>query len=69
MSVCIFFAYKHIFRNYCECANEKPSMYKKKTPEKCDVCAGDETEYCGTWNSLSVYKTNRFGKNYLLYLQ
>lgn len=49
-----------VHRDDCYCSDEKPSAEAKKQDE-CKKCEGDESEYCGSPDTLSVYEDTGFG--------
>lgn len=50
-------------RDYCECSHGKPDISEQKKQEECKKCEGDESEYCGGPNSISVYENDWIGKS------
>uniref|UniRef100_A0A2H8TH86 non-specific serine/threonine protein kinase n=1 Tax=Melanaphis sacchari TaxID=742174 RepID=A0A2H8TH86_9HEMI len=55
------FKYAAVSEDHCECSYEIPSADQRKKQEECNQCTGDESEYCGGPNSISVYENDWFG--------
>lgn len=57
------------YRDHCECSDETPSADERKKQEECRKCAGDESEYCGGPERISIYENDWFGLlNFILKL-
>jgi len=55
--------------DHCECSDETPSADERKKLEECRKCTGDESEYCGGPERISIYENDWFGLlNFILQL-
>ncbi|XP_060876389.1 uncharacterized protein LOC132949489 isoform X2 [Metopolophium dirhodum] len=61
--ICNERGYKYVAVNedHCECSDETPSADERKKLEECRKCAGDESEYCGGPERISIYENDWFG--------